>query len=128
MVLDDLATYINGLSLGMPVQKGFFQEIPDVAIALRETGGMPPQYVNGVQQGILDERTLQIVTRATDYPTAMSLCQQLYTALSGLRDVTLNAVFYHFVRAMQPPFFLQRDHNHRFECAFNVQVTRRNVP
>ncbi len=45
MLLDDLSDYITGLGTGVPVQKGFFQEIPDTAIALRETGGFPVGYV-----------------------------------------------------------------------------------
>ena len=129
MLLDDIAQYLTGMAVGVPVQKGYFQEIPNSAIALRETGGFASQHVNGVGPGqaILDEPTLQIATRAADYVTAMTLARQVYALLDGLRDLELNGLLYHFVRAMQPPFFLMRDDNHRFLCAFNIHVSRRTV-
>ena len=129
MLLDDLESYLVPLLGGSPpVQKGFFQEIPDTAVALRETGGYASQHVmHGGLGGILDEPTVQVVTRAKDYQTAMSLCRSLYLVLDGLRDTVLNGVTYNWITAMQPPFFLMRDENHRFQCAFNVHI-RRNVP
>lgn len=124
MLLDDLSDYIQTLNYGMPVHKGFFQEIPNDAIALRETGGFPSEHVMGDQLGILDQPTVQIVTRSANYPAAMSLCRTLHLALDGLRNTLVNGVTYHFIAAMQPPFFLQRDANHRFECAFNIRIQR----
>ncbi len=129
MLLDDLADYLIPFSLltGIPVQKGFFQEIPDSAVAIRETGGFPPEHVMGAQGGVVDEPTVQIVTRAKDYQSAMQTARDLFTQLDGLRALIINSVTYHFVAAMQPPFFLQRDANHRFECAFNLHI-KRSVP
>ncbi len=129
MLLDDLSDYLIPFSLltGTPVHKGFFQEIPDTAVTIRETGGFPTEHVMAVQGAILDEPTVQVVARAKDYQSAMSTARDLFTRLDGLRDTVINAVTYQFIAAMQPPFFLQRDANHRFECAFNLHI-KRSVP
>lgn len=126
MLLDDLSAYLQP-QFSYPVQKGSWQEIPDIIIALRETGGFPSQHVNGVGPGqaIIDEPTVQVVTRAKDYQTAMNTCRSVYVLLDGLRNVTLNGLLYHFIRALQPPFFLMRDESNRFLMAFNVHVQRR---
>jgi len=124
MLLDDISDYIATLGYGVPVQKGFFQEIPDTVIALRETGGFVSEHIMGDQKGVLDQPTIQVVTRSKDYQSCMILCRTLHLALDGLRATVLNNVTYHFVKALQPPFFLQRDHNNRFECAFNIHVQR----
>ena len=125
-LLDDLSTHLTPL-VGVPVQKGSLQEIPDSVVALRETGGFPSQHVHGrgAGQAIVDEPTVQVVTRAKDYQTAMATARTAYGVLDGLRDTVLNGLLYHLVRALQPPFFLMRDENHRFLCAFNVHVQRR---
>ena len=128
MLLDDLSDYLTPLLAGFPVQKGFFQEVPDEVVALRETGGFPSQHVNAGGFGaILDEPTVQVVARGKTYAGTMNLCRTAFAALDGMHDVVLNDVPYHFITALQPPFFLMRDENHRFQCAFNIHVKRRNV-
>lgn len=126
MLLDDLYLYLNPFILlyGVPVQKGYFIETPDTAVALRETGGFPSEHVMIDQPAVLDQPTVQVVTRSRGYEEAMFLCRDLYARFDGLRDVVINSVTYHFITAMQPPFFLQRDDNHRFECAFNIHIQR----
>ncbi len=89
---------------------------------------MVSQFVTGTQQAILDEPTLQVVTRAKDYQTAMQFALDARALLDGLRDTVINGLLYHFIRALQPPFFLMRDENQRYLCAFNIHVTRRNEP
>ena len=131
MLLDDLSAYLATASFAYPVQKGQLLEIPDSVLALRETGGFPAQFVMGptgnASQAVVDEPTLQVVTRSKDYLTAMTICRTAYDLLNGLRDITVNNVLYHLVRALQPPFFLMRDDNQRYLCAFNLHVTRRTI-
>ena len=131
MLLDDISDYLVVNGLGAPVQKAQLVEVPDTTLALRETGGFPSEYrmgsTNGIGRAILDQPTLQVVTRAKDYLTAMTLCRSAYQILDGARDQTINGLLYHFIRALQQPFFLMRDENQRYLCAFNIHVTRRNV-
>lgn len=130
MVLDDLVDYLAPLVAGTPLQKGFFQALPDTAIALMETGGFPSQHVYGGTlplAAVIEEPTIQVKARAKDYLSAMSQCRLVYRLLDGLRDLDINGVTYHFIRALQPPFFLMRDEVHRFVCAFNIHVQRRSV-
>ena len=131
MLLDDISDFLVGNGLGAPVQKAQLVELPDTALALRETGGFPTEHrmgtTNGNGRAILDQPTLQVVTRAKDYPTAMSLARLAYQILDGARDQTINGLLYHFIRALQQPFFLMRDDNQRYLCAFNIHITRRNV-
>ena len=128
MLLDDLSSYLSPLVV-YPVQKGQLLELPDTVVAMRETGGYASQYAagSGVGHVVFDEPTLQVVTRAKDYQTAMSTCRTVYDLLNGLREQLINGVLYHFIRALQPPFFLMRDENKRYLCAFNIHVQRRSA-
>ena len=126
MLLDDLSLYLTP-ELPYPVQNGFLQELPNEVVALRETGGFPSPHVLTSEPGlaVLDQPTVQVVTRARDYVTAMLTARQAHALLDGLRERELNGVLYQFIKAMQPPFFLSRDENNRFLCAFNIHIQRR---
>ncbi len=127
MLLDDLSTYLTSAGVAAAIQKGSMQELPNTALALRETGGFPTEHVLTAQAAVLDQPTVQVVTRAADYLTAMTVARQAYAALDGARDYVVGGEQrFAMVRAMQPPFFLARDDNHRFLCAFNVHVQRQS--
>lgn len=122
MLLDDLKSLVSGLGT---VQLGQTLDLPNTVIGLLETGGYPSVHVNGNgMKAVLDEPTVQVRTRAQDYPTAMALCRSAYDLLDGYRNGVINNRPYHMIRAMQPPFLLQRDELNRFICAFNVRVQR----
>ena len=130
MILDDLFDYLVAQGFASTVHKGWLRELPANAVTLRETGGFPSRHVMtaGAGQAIVEEPTVQVVTRAATYDAASAMACSAYLLLDGLRNLTINGEDYHFVTAMQPPFLLERDANHRFLFAFNVHVTRRTVP
>jgi len=129
MLLDDLETYLVGAGVTDAIDKGELHETPDTVIALRETGGLPPQHAMGGGPGrpVMDTLSVQVLARAVDYVTASTLIQSVRQALDGLRDVTLNGALYYFISAMQPPFLLMRDGNQRYVLAFNVLIRRQTT-
>lgn len=127
MLLDDLANYLSTSGLTAPVQKGQIVETPDTVVALRETGGFPSAYLMSSQPNrtALDQPTVQVLARGADYVTAMTTARAAYALLNGASNYVSSGVqVFAFIAAMQPPFFLHRDDNHRFVCAFNVSVKR----
>ncbi len=124
MLLDDLATILSATST--TVMKGYLRELPVKTLALRETGGFPPQRTLGGGR-ILDEPTVQVLARSSGYQAASVLARTAYNLLDGYKDTTINGVQYHFIAALQPPFFLSRDDNHNFLCAFNVRIEREST-
>ena len=127
MLLDDLAQFLMDAGSTEQIQKGVIIETPARMVALRDTGGFPPEYVQG-GASVLDQPTVQVLIRDTTYPAAMSLARNIYGLLDGAANyVTGGTQKFAFVSAMQPPFFLQRDDNYRFICAFNLHITRQST-
>jgi hypothetical protein len=129
MLLDDVAQYLIDNGVSVPVQKGQMVETPDEVVALRETGGFPPEHFMGSSPvpSVQDQPTVQVLTRARDYLTAMAGCRNVYQLLNGAANYVLTGTQrFGFVSAMQPPFFLMRDENHRFICAFNIHIQRQS--
>lgn len=127
MLLDDLKSYLvaQGIATGI-IQLGEFQPTPDTVLALRETGGFPLEHTMA-GAAIMEEPTVQVVARAMNYQPAETLIRQVYRLLDGLRNKTINSVLYHWVVALQPPFYLDRDDNQRYVLAFNIHIKRETV-
>jgi hypothetical protein len=127
MLLDDLTDYLTGAGFAVPIQKGSLAQDPDDVLALRATGGFPSQHVSAVTNGyaVLEEPTVQVVARSAAYDTAEATIRLAYGLLDGFRGQALNG---HFISAMQPPFFLERDDNDRYVLAFNIHVRRQTTP
>jgi hypothetical protein len=128
--MDDLEDYLQANGITAAIQKGSLPESPDTALAFRETGGFPGQYVMKVAAGnaVIEEPTVQVLARAKAYDVAEVLIRSVSALLDGLRNQTINGVQYHWVRAMQPPSLLERDQNQRFVLVFNVHIKRQTVP
>jgi hypothetical protein len=130
VLMDDLADYLTGAGIAVPIQKGTLAQDPDDVLAMRETGGFPSQHVSAVTNGyaVLEEPTVQILARSASYNLAEQTIRLAFGLLDGLRERTLNGIVYYFITAMQPPFFLERDDNDRYVLAFNIHVRRQTTP
>ncbi len=128
MILDDIKTYLEDQGfVAATIVKGQMIETPDSMLSFRETGGFPPDYVMG-GDATSDEPTIQVLARAADFPTAMTIARTAYAILNGATEYLVGAEQrFGFIRTLQPPFLLMRDDNHRFICAFNIHVTRQST-
>jgi len=129
MLLDDLHTYLSGAGLA-PIQLGSLHDDPDDTLALLETGGFPSQHamVGTLGQPVIEEPTVQVVSRSMAYDTAHSVIRTARARLDGLKEETINGTLYNWVQAMQPPFLLERDEVGRFVLAFNIHIRRQATP
>lgn len=130
MLLDDLLTYLQSAGIAEQIQLGSLQDTPDTAIVgLIETGGFASEHTYGGAVGVpvIDEPTVQVLTRAMDYEPASDLMTRVKFRLDGLRNEVINSVLYHWVMAMQPPFLLERDDSGRYVLAFNVHIKRQAI-
>lgn len=94
-------------------------------VSLIETGGLDPAHT---QNGTATERpTVQITTRAKDYPTARTKALAVYNALggaNGLSNVTLSGTFYLRVKPRQSVTDSGLDESGRLRLVFNIDVEK----
>lgn len=127
-LLDELATFLEaqalGLTVGTNLFKGRLTDTPAVQMALAAYPGGPAEYIQEQATAALVRPRVQAVVRNPDYAAAEALCQQVVTALEGLRNATLDGVRYLRCRRTGEPFLLRTDGNDRFEYAVNVELLK----
>lgn len=124
-MLDDIGAYLVTHSfgtLGTNMFIGDMPETPDVCIALFEYAGEPPEDTHD-GQGV-DNPGLQVRVRGTSYSTARATISSIQDHLHTLRNTTLTATKYLFIRAVQSPFSLGRDSSKRIDLVQNFIVTK----
>ncbi|MCR4398935.1 MAG: minor capsid protein [Firmicutes bacterium] len=126
MLIQDIAAYleVNGVgAVGADIFFGHLPDQPECAIALYPTGGFS-QDLN------LDDvrLTAQVLVRGRSYQEAYEKVWRTFNLLDRPADRLIVANGRKMVvKAMQPPFFMNRDEANRFLFAFNVMVdTRRD--
>ena len=122
MMLDDIATYLDGNGLGT-VHRDFSPPSPDTVVTIYGTGGQAPVYTMR-NPHILERPRVQVVCRSLSLQTAHSNAKSAYELLSGVRNRTINNVLYHWIEAVQEPFLLGKDQNARFTVACNYDITK----
>ena len=142
MLLDEMRRYLLEGSLGTTaVYCGQMPATPDLAVALFETGGLPSVHAMSTGPGLalVEQPRVQVVVRHTTYEAARTIMQTAHHRLDGARDVyltsaacwvgtkpdvSLGATWYHWIEAVQQPFFLRLDENDRVELACNYDVIK----
>lgn len=123
----DLRDYLAS-GQGETVIAGRLPTDPPRAIGVRETGGMPSSHTmsSGPGQAVMEWPTVQVFSRAATYQASAQIAQNVHGLLDGLRARIINGTWYHWVEAMQQPFFLEDDENGRpiFACNYLIAKAR----
>ncbi len=133
MILDDLIDYLStqGIgNVGSTASGSIFEsqlpaEIPQ-CIALFETGGLASVHTfsGGPGNAVVERPRVQVVSRATTYPTARAKAQDVFMLLDGLTNRTINGVRYLSITSVQSPFDMGRDANDYPRVACNYDVIK----
>jgi len=127
LLLDEVAAYIAASSTFFAVgsstsktsiwKSQFPIERPNTAVALYETGGLPPSYrydtVDHERPGV------QVISRSTSYVTARQNAQRIWKLLATVENSTLSGVRYINITPSQSPFPIGSDAENRFLISSN---------
>lgn len=126
MTLETIATYLEGHGL-TPIGRNYLPPSPATAHALYETGGAPSTHVmgsTGPGRAVLEQPTLQLLTRGATETVARTNAQRAFKLLDGLKNyVGADGVRYLWVTANQTPFLIEVDENRRwvYSCNFTIR-------
>jgi hypothetical protein len=137
VLASDIATYISTSTLGLTAGTNVFAipfpestAVADRAVCVIEYPGEAPEHAAGASLSapLYERPRFQVVVR--DATSAAQACRDLaesvYRLLDGLADTTLSGTRYMQVRALQSPFYLSIDgqHRHRFVCNYAAEKAR----
>lgn len=109
---------------GGNVFEGFLPDSPHRCVAVLPSGGYE------ADAGLpYDRPSVQIIVRGDDDPVwALETWQKVYSALVGLRNVTLPDGTYlvSFLPIMSGPVHIGKDHSGRFQYGLNAETEIRN--
>lgn len=123
MLIDDIATYLQGKSVGTvgtDIFKSLQPSSPVKNITIYDTGGTAPDTdLIGIKNP-----TIQILARGETYPEAMAMAQAAYDELHGLANVTAGSTYIMFCEALQEPTAIGQDdnNNHEISCNYLLKV------
>lgn len=135
MILDELVRHLqdNGIgTIGTDIFKSYSPNKPDSVLIIYETGGDRPQDTFGsTNVAVWENPRIQIVSRSTEYQTARNTAESTFRILVDVTNQTIKASsldtgsFYLRINAIQSPFRLGIDDNHRnlVVCNFDVMKT-----
>lgn len=134
MLLDDIATLLQTAgvgTIGTSLFKSQMPATPDTAVALLEYGGLSAEHHMaagpGLQRVTIEQPSLQVLCRSTDYPTARTKADVAYKALDGYSGV-IGGVRYGYISARQSPYLIQRDQNDRVWIGFSCLIKKALSP
>jgi hypothetical protein len=126
MILEEVSSYLS--TNGHPsAGLGSLPNTPDDAFALYEYGGSAPMLVKRVQAPVLEYPRFQVITRSKSYATARIKAERIYRLLAGYSGL-MGGVGYSRVKALQSPFFLDRDDAGRARFVCNYEATKELSP
>lgn len=133
MILDDLGDWLStgsiGLTTGTNLSLGTMPDTawPDTACALYETGGWPPVHAMAGTPGqaVVEQPSIQALTRALKYQTARQLMHNVFQRLDGLSNQTINNTRYLSVLARSSPAAMGLDASGRALCVTNFDVIKK---
>ena len=135
MVLDSLASALQAAGVGVLASTLFKDGLPTdpplsdpqaLVTGLVEVPGMAPVHVHDQQQASYEQPMVQVLVRGAPYGSeaARLKAQDAFDALDGLANVDLSGVRYLWVQAMESPFKLRTDEQHRPIFLFRVRVAK----
>lgn len=129
MLLEDISTHLieNGAGGASSIFLGSIPDTPNDVVGLWEYGGSPPEHVKDQKLPVEELPRLQVITRSASYPTGRLKMEEIYQLLVGYEGV-LNGVTYKSIRALQPPFYLDRDDKNRARFVCNFEVVKEVSP
>ncbi len=107
--------------------KGNLPATPDDAFALWEYGGEQGQHVKDQKAPAIEKPRIQVIVRSKSYDTARLKAERIYRLLDGFSG-SLVGVEYFDMRALQPPYFLDRDDLTRVRFVWNMKVKKELSP
>ena len=131
MILDDVMTYLAsasvGLTAGTNMFAGTFPDSPDNACAIYETGGKQPIHAMSGSPGnaLVERPRIQVITRAVSYQSARQLAQNVFQAMDGLTNTTINSTSYLLVRAVNSPTAMGLDGSGRPRLVMNFDIMKK---
>lgn len=127
-LLDEIGTYLQtgGIgTLGTNLFLSMLPDSPDVCVVVHEYGGSDGEYVFGATGAQVERPRFQVMARAAadDYASARTKIQSVYTLLDAVVETSLSGKRYHRIRALAPPFFVERDDQRRplLVCNFEAE-------
>lgn len=131
-MLKQITQYVKnqttGFTIGTNLFAGFIPStIVGDAVVIRETGGAPNFYLTDQV-----EKTIQVISRATDYWVAAANAKKVYDVLHGISGVTLpviDALAYYLntAEAITAPQNLDQDEKGLFNISTNYIIRIQNV-
>ena len=122
MVLDELAGYLADQSLGTLGTNLFLGRLPaapDAAIALRQSGGLPP--LESFNSRVEAPR-VQVLIRETSYAACRFWAERLFQSFENIANTPLSGVQYLKCESDTSPAFLEQDNNGRYIFVLNLEV------
>ena len=131
MLIDDVLDYLSSGGVGNPgttLFGGFMPDMPDVATAVYETGGLASVHAMNPVAGaaVVEMPRVQVVCRASgyDYATARATAHSAFKLLDGLPTRSINGTKYLWASAVQSPFLMGRDQAGRVQVACNYDIVK----
>lgn len=129
MFLEEVATLIAQAGTDVTVPGGtlFFNHMPvdpDECIVLFETQGVEGDQVLDTPGTKYERPRCQVMVRGASYVEARSRIEAVYKTLDTVVNQSVNGTCYLKLRALQPPFYLDRDDNDRFLMVFNLEALK----
>lgn len=139
---DELCIYLQGQSLPTALNfngvgtinlfSTYLPDQPDLAAAITERPGLPPQMMLQDPVSKLDKPNIQIMVRSgmTDWTDGNALMEGIFGALQNLAEATLNVggAYFHLIQALGSPAYLgiARDKRERHLWSLNMNVMWEN--
>ncbi len=100
------------------------QTSPDNAVSVLETSGLAPLFAHNISGVNVEQPTFQVYTRNGSYSAARQKAEDIYQFLNQQVNVTLGGIRYPRIVALQAPFSIGRDDNHRSQIVCNFAVRK----
>jgi len=128
MTTDIIAAYLAACqfgAVGSTIFADLMPERPDDAVSVQMSGsGMSPTWVQDRRGPETERPAVQVMVRSRSVATAKATAQSIYTALSGVTNLTLDGVRILRIVPMQSPFPLMLDDNARHVWVVNFTIEK----